>query len=596
MKPELQSKLLLGITRSKAKMIEFAVPPEHRIAPKRNPAELFPLTVGIIGDLAAQVAREGVSAQLLSALKQELRFTACFFDAFLNGTPDSTDEPHLTLLTAAAYYLCDLPGSSAVLTDRASVNKFDPECRGLDQLLFWFLQGNFLKPLSLADETYRHIAEAATTVACNYYQKGVEQEYILKFLGELRTNAYLIGSPRELLLSDLIFAVAKRRLEVSSRACLPQYTGIEPAKWEGAFNKRTFIREFWPAQRLLGEQGVFRGLSAVVQMPTSAGKTKATEVLIRSVFLSGRTMLAVVVAPFRALCHEIRDSMVLSFQSENVLINEISDVPQSDFNLEIKAGQPQVLILTPEKLFYLLRQAPEIAPQIGLLVYDEGHQFDSGIRGVTYELLLTSLKKIVPATCQVVLVSAVITNADAINEWLNGKAGIVVKGTDLHPSLRSVAFASWLDLLGRLEFMGQMDAGNQSYFVPRVLESMPLQKFSKREKQRHFPVRQDEESVALYFGLKLVAQGAVAIFCGTKNAVTTVCDALADAYGRKLALPMPLEVSNKDEVAKLANLIKRHLGDGCKWNNCWIRRKPRNVPVRFFRFSTHFTATTASIP
>jgi len=97
MKPELQSKLLLGITRSKAKMIEFAVPPEHRIAPKRNPAELFPLTVGIIGDLAAQVAREGVSAQLLSALKQELRFTACFFDAFLNGTPDSTDEPHLTL-------------------------------------------------------------------------------------------------------------------------------------------------------------------------------------------------------------------------------------------------------------------------------------------------------------------------------------------------------------------------------------------------------------------------------------------------------------------------------------------------------------------
>ena len=29
---------------------------------------------------------------------------------------------------------------------------------------------------------------------------------------------------------------------------------------------------------------------------------------------------------------------------------------------------------------------------MGLAIYDEGHQFDSGARGVTYELLLTSLK------------------------------------------------------------------------------------------------------------------------------------------------------------------------------------------------------------
>ncbi len=34
---------------------------------------------------------------------------------------------------------------------------------------------------------------------------------------------------------------------------------------------------------------------------------------------------------------------------------------------------------------------PELADAIELILYDEGHQFDNRTRGVTYELLLTSL-------------------------------------------------------------------------------------------------------------------------------------------------------------------------------------------------------------
>jgi cytochrome c biogenesis factor len=56
---------------------------------------------------------------------------------------------------------------------------------------------------------------------------------------------------------------------------------------------------------LLGKEGIFSGQSAVIQMPTSAGKTKSTEIIIRSAFMSQRTKIAVVVAPFKALCHEI---------------------------------------------------------------------------------------------------------------------------------------------------------------------------------------------------------------------------------------------------------------------------------------------------
>jgi superfamily II DNA/RNA helicase len=354
----------------------------------------------------------------------------------------------------------------------------------------------------------------------------------------------------------------------SARTCLPRFTDIDVAAWENALRKGTFIKEFWPAQRLLGENGVFRGRSAVVQMPTSAGKTKATEILIRSAFLSRRTDLAVIVAPFRALCHEIRDSMIVAFRGEDILVDEISDVPQDDLDLATQAGSHRVIILTPEKLLYILRQRPELAETIGVLIYDEGHQFDCGARGITYELLVTSLKKVVPLSCQVVLISAVITNADAINQWLNGDDGMIVAGAELHPTLRSIAFASWTDTLGRLEFLGQRDSGDYAYFVPRVIEAKLLQSKSPREKPRYFPARRDGQSIALYLGLKLVEEGSVAIFCGLKGSVGKVCEKLIDAYERQLELPKPLEVSNAEEVRRLARLIKRQLGENHPMAKC----------------------------
>lgn len=541
-------------------MFEFAVPVEHHIESKRNPLGLFPLAVSIVGDLAAQIARAGgESVGRLAEAKQNLRFSAYFFDAFLHATEESDAKAYITLLAAATYYLCDLPGSAMVLTSRVGRDGFDPECRGLDEFLTWLLRGKFDELLQIESRCYAEFAGGAARAIVRYYREGEAERLILDPLRELRQKSYCVGGARELLLADLIFAVAKHRLEISSRACLPRYTDLDAPVWESTLQKATFVREFWPAQRLLGEQGVFKGRSAVVQMPTSAGKTKATEILIRSAFYSERTKLAVVVAPFRALCHEIRDGLVIAFRAESIRIDEISDVPQDDFDLETSGDELHVYILTPEKLLYLFRQKPDLAQRIGLLVYDEGHQFDTGLRGVTYELLLTSLKAVVPADCQVVLISAVITNAAAINQWLNGEQGLTVSGVDLLPNLRSVAFASWLDTLGRLEFLAQSDSADHTYFVPRVLEAQALSKRGRERIVRYFPNR-DGQSIALYLGLKLVPQGAVAIFCGLKSSVTSVCEKLVEAYGRDLGLPKPAAYSDGEEVAKLARLIKGHFG------------------------------------
>ena len=116
-------------------------------------------------------------------------------------------------------------------------------------------------------------------------------------------------------------------------------------------------------------------------------------------------------------------------------------------------------ISTPEKLYYLLKQSPELSDKIGLLIYDEGHQFDSGTRGVIYELLVTSLKKVINIDIQVVLISAVISNATNINDWLNSGNGTVVSGNFISTN-RTIAFASWKTSLGQLKFINKNDIDN----------------------------------------------------------------------------------------------------------------------------------------
>ena len=61
-------------------MFEFSVLKDHHIAVARDPAGLLPLTLAILGDAAAEVARQRDSASVLSTAKQELRFAADSFD------------------------------------------------------------------------------------------------------------------------------------------------------------------------------------------------------------------------------------------------------------------------------------------------------------------------------------------------------------------------------------------------------------------------------------------------------------------------------------------------------------------------------------
>ena len=560
MRPDEKSNRLLGVTRSKAKMIEYHVPEEfQKIDLSLHPNKLFTISIGLLGDFAATINREESESDSLAEKKTNLLFSARFFDSYIQSKLNETLDPYLVLLGSASYYLCDLPGSASVLAKHSDGDCPDLDGGGLEDLLLWLLKSDLGIYFDGVEEPFGELIDGISKWILQFFEKGNGEKNLLNLATKLRDVVYEFGTPRQLLFGDVIAAVLRKKLENSAWKALPLYSGLPSDKWLHALQKNSFIKELWPAQHLLGKADVLKGKSTIVQMPTSAGKTKAIELILRSAFLAERVSLAIIIAPFRALCHEIKNSLVEAFHNEPIKVDELSDALQTDFEIAELFGHQQILVVTPEKLLYALRHAPELVTHVGLLVFDEGHQFDSGTRGITYELLLTSLRSMIPEGTQKVLISAVISNAEAVGEWLNGEPN-VVEGTTLIPTFRSVGFASWLDQLGRIEYVDSRDAEQGEFFVPRVIERFNLGKKKRERTDRFFPEKTDGHAIALYLGLKLVPNGSIALFCGRKSTAASVCEKAVDIIERGAPVALPSDFSDAQEVERLTHLHVENLG------------------------------------
>ncbi|ABX49158.1 DEAD/DEAH box helicase domain protein [Shewanella baltica OS195] len=595
MKFENKSSKLFSITKSKAKMYEFGLDEEHHIHLAESPTKLLLMTIGIIGDLCREELSSKKDITLYEQRKGELRNVARYFDALIESKLQTKHDYYLSLLGTTSYYLADMPGSSSVLSKKLEQSRVLLTKSGVEFVLEYVInfherpkivivdsddvKFHLLNPEHLPFPDLPIFMQLFESLNRFFYPKAQvefneeeEKRHFSWIVDTILKYFFENGSDRELLLSQILAAVIKKRLNSSTKMLLPRYSGLDWSHWSSVSLKPTFIKEFWPAQKLLGDAGVFSGKSAVVQLPTSAGKTKSAELIIRSSFLSGRASVAVIVAPYRSLCREISTSLSAAFTNEDILVNQLNDVPQIDnFDVELLLqlfGQtdtnttdfPTIIVATPEKLVYLLRHKPELSEVISLVIYDEGHQFDTGSRGVTYELLLTSLKLDLRVGTQHVLISAVLSNAESIGDWLYAGNGTIVNGAEFLSTERSIAFASWIGGRGQFHYVEPFDINKEEFFVPRVMESFDIPKKGRDLKQRVFPPRGDKTLVASYLGIKLSKHGSVAIFCGKKSSVIKICREIVQPLERIEQLQAPIEHSDHDEINKIGYLSELHLG------------------------------------
>jgi POLQ-like helicase len=561
MKPEGSSETLLAQTRILGKLHDIGMQDQAgAFQSEIAPDPLLVLAIGALGDAAACVnaGQFSVDWDGLDALE----FAGKFFDSYLEAKLYGDLFLDISVLASAAYLIASRPGSSFVLIKRV---KDAHLASPLMKRLIWVLRGEWESVLQEPELDYEplgpELREVCSLVA-QFFLQGSGDRRLQSSLDTLRARSYSGADNYDLLLVDLLCACVKIRVHNSTWRQLPLLAGSSKAAWQSYLEGSLAPKELWPSQIKIGQAGLFSGKSGVVQMPTSAGKTKAIELIIRSAFIAKRTNAVVVIAPFRALCREIASSLRESFADTDVAVNEVTDTPQVDFaeRLGMKVAS-SILVVTPEKYLYMLRNSPEIMPDAGLVVYDEGHQFDSGARGVTYELLVTEIKSLVSAQAQVVLVSAVIQNAHSLANWLMGPDAVIVDGAGISPTGRVIAFATWLEEKGGLEFFDVGRDESKPFDVPGIIRSSALDKKKGERSIKVFPDKKISGDVALYLALRLVASGAVAIFCGKKDSAEKIAGRLLEVFERGLNLPTPSNFSDPDEVAAIAFLAAKNFGE-----------------------------------
>ena len=180
--------------------------------------------------------------------------------------------------------------------------------------------------------------------------------------------------------------------------------------------------ELWPPQEEAIKAGLLDGQNLLVTTPTASGKT------LIGILIIGKKLLeeggkAVYIVPLRALANEKYDELRSVFEnipngrssSIKVMITT-GDYDESDEYL----SESDIIIMTNEKYDSLMRHHTRWLKDVTIFVFDEVHLLNDQSRGGTLEFIMNmTLNNGLNA--QILALSATITNAKQIAEWMRGR-------------------------------------------------------------------------------------------------------------------------------------------------------------------------------
>ena len=179
------------------------------------------------------------------------------------------------------------------------------------------------------------------------------------------------------------------------------------------------IKELYPPQLKAIQAGILDGRNIVLATPTASGKTLVALMAAALHLVKGGKVLYLV--PLRALASEkLQDvKRFLCNGSSFKAAASTGDYDSSDPWLM----DYDVIVATNEKADSLLRHNARWIDDLTMIVFDELHLLGDPDRGPTLEMIITKLRRRLP-NAQLIGLSATITNAEEIAEWLNGRAVI----------------------------------------------------------------------------------------------------------------------------------------------------------------------------
>lgn len=459
------------------------------------------------------------------------------------------------LIGLSAYFLSNDFGSAKVLCKKINKEYFS---QSSPQYLIIAIVDYLLNSTEISLSTDNQTLLDLISCFVDYFYHGNGYDSVIKLAYEYKDQVI----SREIVLDNIFINVLIAILIVtkqnSSWEIIKQFNDYNVGDLRKYFGKNNSIKIFWEAQKLIAEAGILNGNSGIVQLPTGVGKTKSLELIIETGIISNRVKNTIVVSPLRALCNEITDDLTQSLQDE-IAITQFSDILQTDFDLEFLSNENNnVVVCTPEKFSYVLYHQSNIFDLIDLIIFDEAHMFDDGSRGVNFELLISEIRsKIDFPKKQLVMLSAVLPNAEIIKNWLFNDQGVLANSETLKGTPKTLGFASRTKDLHY--FTSNLD--EEDYFVPKSLEIANLNKLPRERKNRIFPELNDAKDIAIYYSIKLCHNGGVAIYVNRTDSVSTVLNRIIDLNNRGYDLSKIIHNSNYEEIQKITRLFVAYYGE-----------------------------------
>ena len=308
--------------------------------------------------------------------------------------------------------------------------------------------------------------------------------------------------------------------------------------------------ELWPSQRDAARRSTDLTDDLVVSLPTSAGKTRVAEIAALMTLSTGRRVL--LVTPLRALSAQTERSFRRTFAPLGFSVSSLYGASGVSSGDEDALRTREIIIATPEKLDFALRNDPGLIDDVGLIVLDEGHMIGPSEREIRFETLVQRLlRRADAAERRIVCLSAILPSGaelDDLTAWIRSdQPGDAVR-TDWRPTRQRYGFLAWNGALAEARLT--LDLNENVPFI----DGFVTEKAAIKPDRKPYPRKAAQ--LALFAGWEFAAQGKrTLIFCTQANWV--------EGYGKqacKFVEKGYLESLLDDEPA-----IARALEVGTEW-------------------------------
>lgn len=246
----------------------------------------------------------------------------------------------------------------------------------------------------------------------------VESEAVGLDLGRNIVNTF--AGPHHL--ASLLIA-AHDGISQAALTTLPPPSGADQDFWVRWLRFRANNFPFiWPNHReAIAREFHQSGKSAVVVLPTGAGKTTVSSLKIAGVLARGKKV--VFLAPTHALVEQLTADLQEMFPKDI-----LGAVVSSDFDLLLRrdAQLQEIEVMTPERCLAMLCFASEAFSEVGLLVFDECHllspQSGKIRRALDGMLCLLGFNHLAKGA-DLLFLSAMLKNAEEFAQWIGELTG-----------------------------------------------------------------------------------------------------------------------------------------------------------------------------